>query len=118
MRYEPQGDRADVRTGWSIDRPVPAAGGDGVERSFLVERRLPRISGDDLAMLHSTLTDAARRFADRGDAVSYLGSTFLPHSGRLLSRFIATTEALVRSVNEAALVPFGEIEEVLELTVR
>ena len=60
-------------------------------RLFLVEQRLPRITDAELALLQATLTEACQRLTVRGEAVRYLGSTYLPGPQRLLSLFEAAT---------------------------
>ena len=82
---------------------------------FVVERRLPRISEHQLAVLQAALTGAAGRFTDRGDGVRYLNSIFLARQDRLLSLFTAVSAETVRAVNEAALIPFASIEPAVEL---
>ena len=82
---------------------------------FVVERRLPKISGHQLEVLQAALTSAASRFHSRGDGVRYLGSIFLARTDRLLSLFVADSASTVRAVNEAALMPFASIEPAVEL---
>jgi hypothetical protein len=82
---------------------------------FIVERRLPRISEHQLAVLQEALNGAACRFSARGDGVRYLRSIFMARQERLLSLFAAETIEAVRAVNEAALVPFASIEPAVEL---
>jgi hypothetical protein len=82
---------------------------------FIVERRLPKISEHQLAVLQSALTSAATRFTARGDGVRYLRSIFLARQERLLSLFTAESIEAVRAVNEAALIPFASIEPGVEL---
>lgn len=82
---------------------------------FVVERRLPELSDQQLAMLQAALTGAAGRFSARGDGVHYVRSVFLARQGRLLSFFQAESLDTVRAVNEAALVPFASIEPAIDL---
>jgi hypothetical protein len=82
---------------------------------FIVERRLPKISEHQLAVLQAALTGAADRFSARGDGVRYLRSIFLAHQERLFSLFTAESLDAVRAVNEASLVPFASIEPAVEL---
>jgi Protein of unknown function (DUF4242) len=82
---------------------------------FLVERRLPKISQQQLAVAQAALSSAAARFSARGDGVRYLRSIFLARQGRLLSLFMAGSLDEVRAVNEAALIPFTSIEPAIEL---
>jgi hypothetical protein len=82
---------------------------------FVVERRLPNISEQQLAVLQAALTGAAGRFSARGDGVWYLRSIFLARQERLLSLFTAHSPDAVRAVNEASLVPFASIEPAVEL---
>lgn len=82
---------------------------------FVVERRLPKISQQQLAVLQAALTGAAARFSARGDGVRYLRSIFLARQGRLLSLFMAGGVEEVRAVNEAALIPFASIEPAIDL---
>ena len=82
---------------------------------FLVERRLPTASEQQLAVAQAALTSAAARFSARGDGVRYLSSIFLARQGRLLSLFTAGSAEEVRAVNEATLIPFTSIEPAIEL---
>jgi hypothetical protein len=82
---------------------------------YIVERRLPKASEHQLAVLQAALTGAAGRFSARDAGVRYLRSIFLARQERLLSLFAAESIDAVRAVNEAALVPFASIEPAVEL---
>src|SRR5215472_8769719 len=111
------GIHAEPRPGMSeADQRAGAATGLAAAGLFLVERRLPKISERQLALLQAALTSAAGRFSARGDGVVYVGSIFLAGSGRVLSLFRADGPELVQAVNEAALIPFASIEPAIELS--
>jgi len=89
-----------------------------VPRLFLVEQRLPRATHAELALLQATLTEACLRLTARGEAVRYLGSTYLPGPQRLLSLFEAATAEPVRTVSESSQVPATSLEAAIELPQR
>ena len=82
---------------------------------YLVEHRLPRITQADLAMLQAALSSACIRLSARGESVSYLGSTFLPASERLLSLFEASSADAVRSATVSSQAPVVGIEVAISL---
>jgi Protein of unknown function (DUF4242) len=81
---------------------------------FVVERTLPGMSLEHLAAAHRALAESARRLSSGDSHVRYLRSTFAPARARCLCVFEATSEDLVRRVNEVAQVPFVSIEEAIE----
>jgi hypothetical protein len=95
--------------------PAPAAAGSPPVNLFVVERRLPKVTGQQLAVLQAALSGAAGRFSARGDSIWYLRSIFLARQERLLSLFAAGSPETVRAVNQASLVPFASIEPAVEL---
>ncbi|HEX6539701.1 MAG TPA: nickel-binding protein [Candidatus Dormibacteraeota bacterium] len=84
-------------------------------RLVLVDRRLPRITDAQLALLHDALLGAAGRYNARGEDVRYVRSIYIARQERVLSLFDARSPELVREVNEAALVPFTSIDIGVEL---
>ena len=82
---------------------------------YLVEHRLPRITRAELAMLQAALSSACARLTARGEPVSYLGSTFLPASERLLSLFEASGADAVRSATVSSQAPLVGLEVAISL---
>jgi hypothetical protein len=97
------------------DKPPAAAACPAPMGLFVVERRLPKVTEHQLAVLHAALSGAAERFSARGDGIRYLRSILLARQERLLSLFTAASPETVRAVNEASLVPFTSIEPAIEL---
>ena len=81
---------------------------------FLVEQRL-RITDSELTLLQEALVDASLRLTARGELVRYLGSTYLPGPGRLLSRFEALNAEGVRIVCESSQAPLTWLEAAVDL---
>jgi hypothetical protein len=94
---------------------APVAAGPAPMSLFVVERRLPKVTEQQLAVLLAALSGAAGRFSARGDGVRYLRSIFLARQERLLSLFAADGPGTVRAVSQASLVPFASIEPAVEL---
>ena len=69
----------------------------------------------ELALLQAALTQACLRLTARGEAVHYLGSTYLPGPHRLLSLFEAATAEAVRTASESSQVPATSLEAAIEL---
>lgn len=86
-----------------------------VPRLFLVEHRLPRITGAELALLQATLNDTCLRLTARGEIVRYLGSTYLPGPERLLSLFEAATADAVRTVSDSSQAPASDLQAAIVL---
>jgi hypothetical protein len=103
-----------------MSEPGPDAAPPGTTRPasaalFVVERRLPKINEQQLAVLQAALSSATSRFSARGDGIRYLRSIFLGRQERLLSLFSADSPETVRAVNQASLIPFASIEPAIEL---
>lgn len=85
---------------------------------FLAEQRLPRITDSELTLLQAALIDVSLRLTARGELVHYLGSTYLPGSGRLLSRFEAANPDAVRIVCESCQAPPTSVEPAVDVPVQ
>ena len=86
-----------------------------IPRLFFVEHQLPKVTDAELALLQATLNDACLRLTVRGQAVGYLGSTYLPGPERLLSLFEAATADAVRTVAESSQAPASDLEAAVVL---
>ena len=84
-------------------------------KQFLVEHRLPGITLAELAMLQAALSSACARLTARGESVTYLGSTFLPTSQRLLSIFEAADPEAVRRATVSSQAPLVDLEIAITL---
>ena len=85
-------------------------------RVYLVDRDLPGITGEGLALLQRAEIDASQQFTAAGQEVRYLRSLFIVGEARCLCLFEAEDEAAVAALNEAARLPFTRIVEALDLT--
>jgi len=83
--------------------------------AYIVERNLPGLTDRHRSALQYALGEASRRLSASGSPVRYLGSTFVPTRSRCYCLFEATSADIVRTVNEAALVPYITINEAIEL---
>jgi len=97
------------------DTAAPAAACPAPMSLFVVERRLPKVTEEQLAVLLAAVSGAAGRFSARGDGVRYLGSIFVARKEYLLSLFAADGPGTVQAVSQASLVPFASIEPAVEL---
>ena len=85
-------------------------------QTYLVDRDLPGITRDQLAAAHRAAAETARRFTAEGKPVRYIRSLFLPQEARCLCLFEAPDAERVRSLNDAAQIPFTSVTEALELS--
>ncbi len=82
---------------------------------FLAEHRLPRMTESEVALLQSALSSACVRITARGQPVSYLGSTFLPASQRLISLFRADSADAVIKAADSSQAPLSALELAIDL---
>jgi hypothetical protein len=82
---------------------------------FMVERRLPGmtmarlLAGQQAALAAAARTDTAGR-------VRYVGTTYIASESRCLCLFEAPDREAVRTINEAAALPFSRIVQASDLT--
>jgi hypothetical protein len=83
---------------------------------YLVDRDLPGITAEGLALLQRAELSASHQLSAAGQAVRYLRSLFIVGEARCLCLFEAEDEAAVAALNEAARLPFTRIVEALDLS--
>ena len=83
---------------------------------YLVERNLKGITMDQLGAAQRRAIDTSKEFCNRGKQVRYIRTTFVPGEERSMCLFEASSQDLVREVNEEAQIPFVRIVEALDLT--
>ena len=90
---------------------------DGHSGLYMVEQRLPGVTEPELVLLQAALSSACVRLTDRGHLVSYLGSTYLPSSSRLLSLFEAAGPEVVRRAADASQAPVVRLETAIKVEI-
>ena len=83
---------------------------------YLVDRDLPGITPEGLALLQRAELGASEQLTAAGQAVRYLRSVFIVGEARCLCLFEAEDEAVVAALNEAAQLPFTRIVAALDLS--
>jgi len=83
---------------------------------YLVDRDLPGITAEGLALLQRTEISACQQLTAAVQAVRYLRSLFIVGEARCLCLFEAEDEAAVAALNQAARLPFTRIVAALDLT--
>lgn len=83
-------------------------------RRYLVERYWPGLTLDGLRRDEASICAAARRITGDGRWTTYLGSTFVPSEGTVLSVFEAGEAAWVVEANRLAGVPVHRIVDVVD----
>jgi muconolactone delta-isomerase len=87
-----------------------------VMRVYLVDRDLPGITPEDLAVIQCAEIRASQELTAAGQPVRYLRSMFIPGEARCMCLFEADDEATVTAVNLVANLPFSRIVEALDLS--
>ena len=83
---------------------------------YMVERDLKGITMDELGAAQKAAIETSQRFTSEGKPVRYIRSTFVPGDSRCMCLFEASSQELVKDVNETAGIPFTGIVEALDLT--
>jgi hypothetical protein len=83
---------------------------------YLVERKQPEISIEQLVMAQGVAIEMSQRFTAEGKPARYIRTTLVPSESRCLTLFEASNAKVVQEVNEAAQIPFDRIVEAVELT--
>jgi muconolactone delta-isomerase len=83
---------------------------------YLVDRDLPGITAEGLALLQQAELSASQQLTAAGQLVRYLRSLFIVGEARCMCLFEAEDEAAVTALNEAARLPFTRIVAALDLT--
>jgi hypothetical protein len=85
-------------------------------RRFVVERRVPAMSSDDLSGLHSALAEASHRLSADTSAVVCVRTIYLPATERWIGVFAADSPATVQRAAKIAQLPPGQVQEAIEMT--
>ncbi len=85
-------------------------------RRFVLERRVPEMTSDDLAGLHSALAEASHRLSVDSTKVVCMRTIYLPSSERWIAVFAADAPDTVQRAARIAQLPPGEVHEAIEMT--
>jgi hypothetical protein len=77
--------------------------------TYMVERYLPGVGGEELGAAIGRLNAAVAQLQAQGVAVRYLGSTFAPEDQYCFCLFTGPSPAAVQEANERASFPFARI---------
>ena len=83
---------------------------------YLVDRDLPGITAEGLALLVRAEIGASEQLTAVGQRARYLRSVFIVGEARCLCLFEAEDEAAVAALNEVAQLPFTRIVAALDLS--
>jgi hypothetical protein len=83
---------------------------------YMADRDLPGITLEQLAAMQKAAIETSQRYSAAGQPVRYIRSTWVPSEAHVMCLFEAANAELVRSVNEAAGIPFRRIVQAVDLT--
>ncbi len=83
---------------------------------YMVERDLTGLTMEQLAGAQKAAIETSNKFTAEGKPVRYIRSTYVTGDARCMCLFEASSQDLVKDVNETAGLPFNGIVEALDLT--
>jgi hypothetical protein len=83
---------------------------------YMVERSLKGISMEDLGGAQKAAIAKAVEMTGAGTDVRYIRSTFAPDDGRCMCLFEASSDVIVKQLNDDAGIPYDRVVEALDLT--
>ncbi len=83
--------------------------------TYAVQRSLPGITMEQLGAAQKAAIEMSDRFSREGTPVRYIRSNFYPGDSGCTCLFEAQDAESVERVNQAASIPYVEVEEVLDL---
>ena len=84
-------------------------------RRFVVERRVPEMTPDELGELHAAVEEATHRLSVDSSRVACLRTLYLPSANRWIAVFEADTVDTVKRAARVAQLPPGDVHEAIEM---
>ena len=84
-------------------------------RRFVVERRVPEMTSEELFDLHAAVVDATERLSVDSSHVECLRTLYLPSAKRWIAVFEADAVDTVKRAARIAQLPPGDVTEAIEL---
>lgn len=85
-------------------------------RRYVVERRVPEMTSDDLDGLHAALAEASHRLSANSRDVVCMRTIYLPSTEQWIAVFAADAPDSVQRAAKIAQLPPGEVHEAIEMT--
>lgn len=83
---------------------------------YMVERKLPGVTQEQLAAAQKSAIEKARDFTGQGRKVRYIRTTFVPGECNCMCLFEAPSAEVVKELNDEAQIPYSRVVEALDLT--
>lgn len=83
---------------------------------YMVERKLPGISMEQLAGAQKAAIETSKKFTTEGKPVEYIRSMYVPGEDKCMCLFEAQNAETVKQVNDAAKIPYTRVVEAMDLT--